>query len=173
MKTERKTRMKRCLVTDGSAAVVHNGLCLLAFIILHSTFCLQAWGQYSIDWFTVDGGGAPSTGGVFTVTGTIGQPDAGTMSGGSFSLAGGFWGVIAAVQTPGAPWLTITRTETNSLVVSWPLPAQGWVLEYTNSLGPVSNPWPQISPPYQTNSIQAWVVEPAPGDNRFYRLHKP
>ncbi|HWN96366.1 MAG TPA: hypothetical protein VNT99_15150, partial [Methylomirabilota bacterium] len=47
--------------------------------------------SYSIDWFTIDGGGGTSTGGVYSVSGTIGQPDAGTMSGGNYSLAGGFW----------------------------------------------------------------------------------
>jgi len=30
------------------------------------------------------------------------------MSAGSFTLDGGFRGLVAAVQTPGAPWLTIT-----------------------------------------------------------------
>src|SRR5262245_53733305 len=47
---------------------------------------------FSIDWYTIDGGGAMNTtGGSFTLSGTIGQPDAGTMSGGSFTLNGGFW----------------------------------------------------------------------------------
>ena len=32
---------------------------------------------YSIDWYTIDGGGGTSTGGVYSVSGTIGQPDAG------------------------------------------------------------------------------------------------
>lgn len=32
--------------------------------------------SYSIDWFTIDGGGGTSTGGVYSVSGTIGQPDA-------------------------------------------------------------------------------------------------
>jgi hypothetical protein len=73
----------------------------------------------------------------------------------------------------GGPWLTIAPTETNSLVVSWPLPADGWVLEWTNRVPVVSNTWPQISPPYQTNAVQAWIVVPAPTDNGFYRLHKP
>ena len=64
----------------------------LCFIILHSSFCLPARGQsYSIDWNKVAGGGGVSTGGVYTVTGTIGQPDAGAMTGGSYSLTGGFW----------------------------------------------------------------------------------
>ena len=70
-------------------------------------------------------------------------------------------------------WLTITPTTTNSLVVSWPLPADGWVLEWTNSVPIVSNIWPQISPPYQTNATQAWMVVPAPTGDGFYRLHKP
>ena len=70
-------------------------------------------------------------------------------------------------------WLTITPTGTNTLVVSWPLPADGWVLEWTNSVPTVSNTWPQISPPYQTNAVQAWIVVPAPTGDGFYRLHKP
>jgi hypothetical protein len=129
--------------------------------------------NFSLDWWTIDGGGGTSTGGIYSVTSTIGQPDAGTMSGGNFTLEGGFWGAVAAVQTPGAPWLTITRTETNSVVVSWPLPSDGWVLECTNQLAVASAAWPQISPPYQTNATQAWMVVPAPTGNRFYRLHKP
>ena len=71
------------------------------------------------------------------------------------------------------PWLTIMPTETNSLVVSWPLPANGWVLEWTNRVPVVSNTWPRISPPYQTNAVQAWIVVPASTGSVFYRLHKP
>ena len=70
-------------------------------------------------------------------------------------------------------WLTITPTSTNSLVVSWPLPADGWVLEWTNRVSTVSGAWPQIPPPYQTNAVQAWVVLPVPSGDVFYRLHKP
>lgn len=40
---------------------------------------------------TVDGGGGRSAGGTLTLTGTIGQPDAGTLTGGALSLQGGFW----------------------------------------------------------------------------------
>ncbi len=69
---------------------------------------LAAAQSYSLDWSTLDGGGGTSTGGVYSVSGTIGQPDAGAMSGGSFTLVGGFWGIVAALQTPGARLLTIT-----------------------------------------------------------------
>ena len=58
---------------------------------------MNASAQFNIDSFTIDGGGGASGGGDFTLNGTIGQPDAGTMSGGNYSLAGGFWG---AIQTP-------------------------------------------------------------------------
>jgi len=48
---------------------------------------------YDLSWYTIDGGGATfSTGGSYSLGGTIGQPDAGMMSGGSFTLVGGFWG---------------------------------------------------------------------------------
>jgi hypothetical protein len=64
--------------------------------------------NYTIDWSTVDGGGGTSTGGVYSVSGTIGQPDAGvTMNGGPYSLTGGFWALPTAVQTPGAPTLSV------------------------------------------------------------------
>lgn len=53
----------------------------------------QSGGGYDLTWSTVDGGGATfSTGGTYSLGGTIGQPDAGTLSGGSYTLGGGFWG---------------------------------------------------------------------------------
>jgi hypothetical protein len=46
---------------------------------------------YTIPWYTIDGGGGASTGGLFTLQGTAGQPNAGTMTGGPYTLTGGFW----------------------------------------------------------------------------------
>ena len=48
---------------------------------------------YAIPWWTVDGGGTMnSTGGTYTLSGTAGQPDAGVLTGGTYSVSGGFWG---------------------------------------------------------------------------------
>jgi Dockerin type I domain len=47
-----------------------------------------------LSWNTVDGGGGTSTGGSYVLGGTIGQPDAASMSGGTFALAGGFWPAV-------------------------------------------------------------------------------
>ncbi len=51
---------------------------------------------FEINRFTIDGGGDMlSAGGGFELSGTIGQPDAGLVSGGGFTLAGGFWFPLA------------------------------------------------------------------------------
>lgn len=64
------------------------GIFGFALAVLTST----AAAQYDLSWYTIDGGGGMfSTGGAFEVSGTIGQPDAGVMSGGDFELQGGFW----------------------------------------------------------------------------------
>ncbi|MGQ9493531.1 MAG: hypothetical protein ACUVR2_07190 [Anaerolineae bacterium] len=62
----------------------------------------QSGGGYDLTWNTIDGGGYTfSTGGGYALGGTIGQADAGTLSGGGYTLAGGFWGGgvgVAAAQ---------------------------------------------------------------------------
>jgi hypothetical protein len=55
-------------------------------------------GSYDLSWWTVDGGGTTfSTGSSYNLGGTIGQPDAGTSSGGIYTLAGGFWGGVVSI----------------------------------------------------------------------------
>src|SRR5207237_7455972 len=86
----------------------------------------QGQGQsYSIDWFTIDGGGGTSSGGAYTLSGTIGQPDAGQLSGGNFTLDGGFWGGVFAVQVSGSPTLHIQAAGPNSNL-SWPTNTPGY-----------------------------------------------
>jgi hypothetical protein len=47
---------------------------------------------YDLSWWTVDGGGASGlTSGAYTLSGTAGQPDAGSLASGDYDLAGGFW----------------------------------------------------------------------------------
>jgi len=48
-------------------------------------------GQYGLSWSTIDGGGGTSSGGQYTVMGTIGQPDAAYSASGPYELLGGFW----------------------------------------------------------------------------------
>ncbi|HNR71938.1 MAG TPA: hypothetical protein PLV05_12810 [Verrucomicrobiota bacterium] len=135
---------------------------------------LPAFAQpYAIDWFTLDGGGGTSTGGVYAVRGTIGQPDAGptSLTGGPYSLSGGFW-TISAVQTPGAPLLSIVRTSTNTVAVFWPSPSTGWVLQQNaQNLGTPN--WSNVPGAPIDNGTNRTVIVNPPVGHRFYRLFKP
>jgi hypothetical protein len=142
---------------------------LTAGLALFATLGLAQ--SYSIDWFSVDGGGGTSTGGVYSVSGTIGQPDAGTMSGGSYSLEGGFWGIISAIQTPDAPLLTIRLTQTNTVVVSWPSPSTGFSLQQNADLNTAS--WNAPAENTSDNGTNKFIIVNPPTGNRFYRLIKP
>jgi hypothetical protein len=151
-----------------------GGRLLLPLCLLISTLCfpLSAFAQFAIDWHTIDGGGGTSTGGVYSVTGTIGQPDAGAMSGGNYTLQGGFWGVIAAVQTPDAPLLSILHTTTNTVAVTWPSPSTGWTLQQnTNSVSSLN--WSNVTSGIVDDGTTKMLIVNPPTGNRFYRLIKP
>ena len=148
---------------------------VLALGLLISALSLPAKAQtYSIDWFTIDGGGGTSTGGVYSVSGTIGQPDANAtpMTGGNYSLTGGFWSLLSVVQTTGAPLLSVTRTTTNTVLVSWVSPSTGFDLQVnTNSVASVN--WSNAPGPIQDNGTMRYLIVNPPAGNRFYRLFKP
>ena len=93
----------------------------IMFSTLLALASFAASAQYSVDWFKVAGGGDTSSGGQFSLSGTIGQPDASAnsaLTGGNFMLTGGFWSLYA-VQLPGYPTLSIRLAGPNSAVVSW------------------------------------------------------
>lgn len=145
----------------------------ISWIILHSAFCLRALGQsYAIDWFSVDGGGGASTGGVYAVSGTLGQPDAGpAMTGGNYTLTGGFWSLLAVVQTPGAPVLSIFRTSTNTALVSWPFPSTDFRLMQNTDLSTAN--WSSPSETVSSNGTNKFIIVNPLVGKRFYRLVTP
>ena len=146
-------------------------LAWLGLIILPAVVCLRAAGQgYSIDWSTIDDGGGTSTGGVYSVSGTIGQPDAGgVMSSGNFSLTGGFWSLYA-LQTSGAPLLRIFLTN-NTAVVAWPAPSTGFTLQVNTNLATTN--WVVAGGTVNVVGSENQVVVSPPSGNRYYRLKSP
>ena len=67
-------------------------LALFAFTVI----ALASNGGYEIAWFTMDAGGGRSTGGDYTLNGTIGQLEVDSpASGGDYTLTGGFWPGLA------------------------------------------------------------------------------
>jgi hypothetical protein len=76
--------------TKSRLGIVMTALVLLG---LAASALAQVGGDYDLTWSSIDGGGFTfSTGGGYELGGTIGQPDAGVMTGGDFTLGGGFWG---------------------------------------------------------------------------------
>ncbi len=74
--------------------IVPKGCIFIALLIclgLASPATAQSGDGYDLSWSTIDGGGDTSSGDGCSLTGTVGQPDAGVMTGGSYMLIGGFW----------------------------------------------------------------------------------
>lgn len=122
------------------------------------------YAQYSIEWETIDGGGETASGGTYTLSGTMGQPDAEASVGGSYELLGGFWGG-RAIQVAGGPWLEIVSSSATNVVVSWAPDPAGWVLQFNNDL--TTNLWTDAASGI-TNPISILNAEA----HRFYRLRK-
>jgi hypothetical protein len=128
---------------------------------------------YSIDWYKIAGGGGASSNGQYAVTGTIGQPDAGgAMTGGAYSLTGGFWSLISVVQTAGLPNLSITQSG-NTVIISWPNTATCILQQNSNAANAAA--WAAsgyiVTTLNGTNSITIPIT--APAGNMFFRLYNP
>jgi hypothetical protein len=128
--------------------------------------------SYSINWYKIAGGGGTSSGTsgstTYSVSGTIGQQDASTaMTGGSYSLTGGFWSIVSVLETAGLPYLTITQSG-NSVIVSWPNTGS-YTLQQNSTLAVPAN-WATsgytVSTSNGTNSI---TITPPTG-SLFFRL---
>jgi hypothetical protein len=142
------------------------GLILMVLALASSSAHAQ---NYSVDWFKIAGGGGTSTGGTYTVSGTIGQHDAGgPMTGGNYSLTGGFWALISVVQTAGLPLLTITlNSQLSTVTVSWPDTGTCTLQQNSNLAG---GSW--ITSGYTittSNGMNSITITPPTG-NLFFRL---
>lgn len=104
--------------------------------ILSGSSQAQTGGPWSITAFTIDSGGGTSSGGGWTLTGTIGQADASpaTATGGPFALQGGFWAEPGVLPTEnGGPQLTLRWVSGQNFVLEWPAEAKDYYLIYTTN----------------------------------------
>ena len=74
--------------------------------------------------------------------------------------------------SPGAPLLSIFRTTTNTVVISWPSPSTDWTLQQNpNSVSSLN--WSNVTSGIQDDGTTKTLIVGPPTGNRFYRLHKP
>jgi hypothetical protein len=143
-----------------------KSLPILAALLLPFIASAQS---YSIDWYKISGGGGMSTGATYTVTGTIGQHDAGgPLAGGQYSVVGGFWAIISVYQIPGAPTLYISHSG-NTVTVYWQ-DVSPWTLQQDNTVA-VSG-WSTSSGIINSSGTNYLNITPPTG-NLFFRLHHP
>jgi len=140
---------------------ITSGLCGAAMALLHFGARLYAQ-DFTLDWFTVEGGGATSTGAGYSLNGTIGQPDAAKSSGGGFTVEGGFWSGVSGGQPAVAPRLFI-QASGGFATISWTPITPGFVLQVNDSLSPLT--WTD-APGGGANP----VTLPLAGTARFFRL---
>jgi len=90
------------------------------------------------------------------------------MTGGKYSLTGGFWSLTSVVQTPGLPNLTITHSG-SSVIVSWPNTGNYTLLQNTTLSG---GSWTTNTSFVTANGTNSLTLTPPTG-NLFFRLCAP
>ncbi|HEY3932199.1 MAG TPA: hypothetical protein VGM58_07500 [Verrucomicrobiae bacterium] len=142
---------------------------LIMFVCLFVAITPAFAQSYSIAWYKIFGGGGTSANDQYSVSGTIGQHDAGAaMSGGNYSLTGGFWSLISVVQMPGVPTLTIQFLNPTTIKVFWPYPSTGWTLQQNSDLTTAAN-W-SSSGGVSNDGTNNSVTISSPTGNLFFRL---
>ena len=128
--------------------------------------------NYSLSWAKIGGGGGmQSTGGVYQLSGTIAQTDAGRVAAtNTFRLEGGFWAI--ALQQLGYPQLVIARVGTNA-IVTWSTPEPGLILQTASTLA-TSTVWSDLAgTPTISGTTNSTAVPLNSAAKSFFRLRRP
>ncbi|MBW6474992.1 MAG: hypothetical protein K0B14_17835 [Anaerolineaceae bacterium] len=80
---------KRFFIRTWRCILIGSSILLLLIVV---PVLAQTGGGFDLSWSNISGGGGSSIGGTYVLDGVVGQPDAGVLSGGDYSLGGGFWG---------------------------------------------------------------------------------
>jgi hypothetical protein len=93
----------------------------------------------------------------------------GVFNGGDGSDIGAY--ELQSMPTNSPARLTITPTPTNTMIISWPAPSSGFVLQENSDLG--SSNWVPSTYSVTVSGTQNQVTIPMVYDRRFYRLSHP
>ncbi len=131
---------------------------------------------------SIGGGLIPTPGQTFTIlrndggfplTGTFGGLPEGTVTNVNgvslaISYVGGSGHDVVLTQVSGLPALTVKLTATNTVLISWPSPFTGFVLQQNTGLGTTN--WVTPSETVNDNGTNRFIIVNPPSGNRFYRL---
>lgn len=142
-----------------------------------SGFVLTTFGAWSvaaqglsIDSHSIGGGGGLSSGGAFTLNGTISQVESGAaVAGGHFAIQSGFWNVVTLLPIPGGPTLTIQRVGT-SVMLSWDS-ATGWSLQQNSQLS--ESGWSAFTGLISDDGTTKTATYPLSSRVEFFQLFHP
>ncbi len=144
-------------------------LLLLTTVLLHADPP-----RFAITKSTIDAGGERTPGTRFTLTGTIGQPDAAprfVSADNRFAIEPGFWSRATVVQTPGLPELTMRpHTLRNYTLLAWPVAANGYILQQSPDLAP--NSWTDVGITVVDTATEHTVSYPMTARRAFFRLRR-
>ena len=136
------------------------------FALLFLAAVATASAQYTIDWQTMDGGGGSGAASTFAMQGTLGQPDAFSGANGGIILLGGYWSLL---DEP----LPLLRIFFNgpAIVLAWPDPSPGFVLQASPNLLPTD--WNDLRVPPVVVDGEKQVTWGPPVGRHFFRLRRP
>ena len=137
-----------------------------------TSFVFVLQGQYNIDWFQITGGGGLAEGGGYSLNGAVNlSSNSAEMFAGNYSIMPSFSVPFDIVQTSVPPALTILLTETNTVVISWPLIASDFKVQVSTNVE--SMDWhPPLQPILEDSFRRTIIVRPSTGAS-FYRLVRP
>ena len=161
----------------GSSMIQH----MKPLLLLLFTSAL-AWGdpRFAITKSTIDGGGGRSLRLLpfqftsrFVLTGTIGQPDAAprlASGDGRFGLEPGFWTPHEVVQLPDFPLLVMRPGAPGSIIIAWPVTANGYLLQSSPDLSPGS--WTDVGTSVVDTIAEHTVTVSNLSPRAFFRLRR-
>lgn len=135
----------------------------LALLLLTAA---TASAQYTIDWRSMDAGGGSGSAGTFAMNGTLGQTDAATGAAGGLVFLGGYWSLLGDP----IPLLRIFRFK-GDIILAWPDPSVGFVLQATPDLTPAD--WHDVAITPDIVEGEKQVIWGPPAGHHFFRLRRP
>ena len=135
---------------------------------------LHARAQSAIDWFTIDAAGGAQSSASYVINFTAGQTDVGptVVSSATYRIIPGFWALEDLGPATGLPELSITLSGIN-VILSWPSPSTGFVLQHTDSLNVLPAAWSDTPGLVSDNGFIKSLTLPHNLSKRFYRLRRP